>query len=281
MKKLIKIISFLFLFSLSVSLLGTIKVNAEEEEVLKTEFILHKRMYIDPKANPIEVPNTGLEMPDEEFMNKETTYGLNDVVFEIYDVSEYIHEQLSKEQPNKKKKSTQEIQKYFIDTKPNQLAENFKNNLVDTVVTKTINGESGMAVFDVPSKTELNVKEGDKIIKIKLPATYLILEKAAPLIKGQKIIKLAMPMLMILPVENPLEEGNYLSTIHLYPKNAQYDVPEREEKVPPTPKPDPKPKKPFLPQTGEIKSVMAILGVVVIAVVIWIWKKKRNTQESI
>lgn len=42
-------------------------------------------------------------MPDEEFMNKETTYGLNDVVFEIYDVSEYIHDQLSEEQPNKEK----------------------------------------------------------------------------------------------------------------------------------------------------------------------------------
>ena len=262
MKKLIKVISFLFLFSLSVSLLGTTKVNAEED-ILKTEFILHKRMYIDPKANPKEVSNTGLEMPDEEFMNKETTYGLNDVVFEIYDVSEYVRKQRQVDE----KKSTQEIQKYFSDTKPNQLAENFKNNLVDTVVTKTINGESGMAVFEATSKEET-------------PA-YLILEKAAPLIRGQKIIKLAMPMLIILPVENPLEEGNYLSTIHLYPKNAQYDVPEPEKKVPPTPKPDPKPKKPFLPQTGEIKSAMAILGVVVIAVVFWIWKNKRSTQKSI
>ncbi|MGF2144433.1 pilin N-terminal domain-containing protein [Vagococcus fluvialis] len=260
MKKLIKVISFLFLFSLSVSLLGTTKVNAEED-ILKTEFILHKRMYIDPKANPKEVSNTGLEMPDEEFMNKETTYGLNDVVFEIYDVSEYVRKQ------REEKKSTQEIQKYFSDTKPNQLAENFKNNLVDTVVTKTINGESGIAVFEATSKEET-------------PA-YLILEKAAPLIKGQKIIKLAMPMLIILPVENPLEEGNYLSTIHLYPKNAQYNVPESEKEVPPAPRPDPKPNKPFLPQTGEIKSVMAILGVVVIAVVFWIWKNKRNTQESI
>lgn len=262
MKKLIKVISFLFLFSLSVSLLGTTKVNAEED-ILKTEFILHKRMYIDPKANPKEVSNTGLEMPDEEFMNKETTYGLNDVVFEIYDVSEYVRKQRQGEE----KKSTQEIQTYFSDTKPNQLAENFKNNLVDTVVTKTINGESGMAVFEATSKEET-------------PA-YLILEKAAPLIRGQKIIKLAMPMLIILPVENPLEEENYLSTIHLYPKNAQYDVPEPEKKVPPTPKPDPKPKKPFLPQTGEIKSAMAILGVVVIAVVFWIWKNKRSTQKSI
>lgn len=258
MKKLTKFISFLFLFSLSVSLLGATKVNAEED-ILKTEFILHKRMYIDPKANPKEVSNTGLEMPDEEFMNKETTYGLNDVVFEIYDVSEYVRKQRQGEE----KKSTQEIQTYFSDTKPNQLAENFKNNLVDTVVTKTINGESGMAVFEATSKEET-------------PA-YLILEKAAPLIKGQKIIKLAMPMLIILPVENPLEEGNYLSTIHLYPKNAQYDVPEPEKKVPPTPKP----KKPFLPQTGEIKSTMAILGVVVIAVVFWIWKNKRSTQKSI
>lgn len=262
MKKLIKVISFLFLFSLSVSLLGTTKVNAEED-ILKTEFILHKRMYIDPKANPKEVSNTGLEMPDEEFMNKETTYGLNDVVFEIYDVSEYVRKQRQGEE----KKSTQEIQTYFSDTEPNQLAENFKNNLVDTVVTKTINGESGMAVFEATSKEET-------------PA-YLILEKAAPLIKGQKIIKLAMPMLIILPVENPLEEGNYLSTIHLYPKNAQYNVPEPEKKVPPIPKPDPKPKKPFLPQTGEIKSAMAILGVVVIAVVFWIWKNKRSTQKSI
>lgn len=267
MKKLIKFISFLFLFSLSVSLLGTTKVNAEEY-ILKTEFILHKRMYIDPKANPKEVSNTGLEMLDEEFMNKETTYGLNDVVFEIYDVSEYVRNQRKgEESKGEEKKSTQEIQKYFSDTKPNQLAENFKNNLVDTVVTKTINGESGMAVFEATSKEET-------------PA-YLILEKAAPLIKGQKIIKLAMPMLIILPVENPLEEGNYLSTIHLYPKNAQYDVPEPEKKVPPTPKPEPKPKKPFLPQTGEIKSTMAILGVVVIAVVFWIWKNKRSTQKSI
>ena len=69
MKKLIKVISFLFLFFLSFSLLDTTKVNAEEQEVLKTEFILHKRMYIDPKATPKEVSNTGLEMPDEEFMN--------------------------------------------------------------------------------------------------------------------------------------------------------------------------------------------------------------------
>ena len=43
-------------------------------------------------------------------MNKETTYGLNDVVFEIYDVSEYVRKQ------REEKKSTQEIQKYYTNS---------------------------------------------------------------------------------------------------------------------------------------------------------------------
>ena len=261
MRKGTNVFSFLFLLTLTLNVGCITQVQAEETPTIQTEIVLHKRMYIDPKAEPEDILNTGTPMPDAPFMDKEIAYGLNDVVFEWYDVTDYVKQQ------QKDNKTQQDIQTYFRDTEPARLAETFKANLLDTVVTKTIEGESGMAVIHTSSKEET-------------PA-YLILEKAAPLVKGQKIIKMATPMLVILPVENPLEEGTNLATIHLYPKNAQYKVPVPDEKEPPKPKPTPRPKKPFLPQTGEVKSIMALLGVVLTAVISYVWYRKRKNHRSI
>ena len=75
-------------------------------------------------------------------------------------------------------------------------------------------------------------------------------------------------------VENPIEKGTNLTTIHLYPKNTQIKV------TPPPTLPPTKPKDPLpiLPQTGEAKTVIGILGVLVLGTALLLWQKQTKTK---
>ncbi len=106
-------------------------------------------------------------------------------------------------------------------------------------------------------------------------AVYLIVETALPDPEKVKVEKAAEPLVVALPVYEMSTDGKTytdkeLATVHLYPKNVGTIV---EKPVTPTkPKKPSKPKK-RLPQTGEAKSFLGILGILLIGTAIILWRK--------
>ena len=87
----------------------------------------------------------------------------------------------------------------------------------------------------------------------------------------------ATPMLVILPVANPVDKTSYLTTINLYPKNTAVKTPVIPPVNPVNPKP---PDFPFLPDTGEVKSVMVVLGGIVVIIAVSFWYNTRKPKPS-
>ena len=101
------------------------------------------------------------------------------------------------------------------------------------------------------------------------------------------ITKRATPLILMLPVYKMNKNGSFseqlVDEVHLYPKNIGYQpIPEEPEKPekpekPKEPQPE-KPKRPLLPQTGEAKSMIGLVGIVLIGTAISFWRK-RVTQK--
>ena len=106
-------------------------------------------------------------------------------------------------------------------------------------------------------------------------AVYPIVETALPDPEKVKVEKAAEPLVVALPVYEMSTDGKTytnkeLATVHLYPKNVGTIV---EKPVTPTkPKKPSKPKK-RLPQTGEAKFFLGILGILLIGTAIILWRK--------
>lgn len=217
-------------------------------------FKLHKRVYRD--ASQLKtVQNNGLVInPNDpvakDLIDENLTYGLNGVTFEVYDATQYVTDHLAT-------MSQEALLKKVTDTDKNTLLSEIApyHALIQDVVTQTVNGEDGVAAFNVNPKSD--------------SSAYLIIEtKLSPAAKDQ-VEMTATPMLVILPVENPTQPGTYLNTINLYPKNTAV-----KQVIPP--KPTPPPTKSPLPDTGEAKSIVAVLGVLVVLTAIVIWFKKSK-----
>ena len=143
---------------------------------------------------------------------------------------------------------------------------------VKALATTTTNAQ-GEAQFTLPTKN------GEK------DAVYVFVESKLP--DDFVITKRATPLILILPVYKMNSNGSFseqqLDEVHLYPKNIGYqpipkepEKPEKPEK-PKEPKPE-KPKRPLLPQTGEAKSMLGLVGIVLIGTAISFWRK-RVTQK--
>lgn len=244
------------LLLLSLLLIGMVCPIITQAQELPTEieFVLHKKMFKDPKYKLEYQTNNGLE---KSFSENEV-YGLNEVTFQVYDVTHWVKEELQTQ-------TSEDLMTNVLNSKISALQEQFSNDennpFLQEMTTTSVEGEAGVAAIHVLPRTE--------------KSAYLFLETQAPKIAGQEIHELAAPMLIILPITNPVAEG-YLSTIHLYPKNAGFDQP----KIPEPPKPEPpkpgKPGKPSLPVTGEAKSMMSLLGMLVIVAALILYKKQRT-----
>lgn len=243
MKKILnkpKIVSLVFAMLL---LFGTQTVFAEAENLTEDiTLVIHKRMYFDSDAKPDFTQNTGIE---QESVDNET-YGLNDVVFSIYDGTDFVRKRSSS-------KSLADIQKEVLNEDAATLKSSLSSDLLLThATTATVNGEDGVASVLI-SREKLLIDN---------PA-FLIFEESAPLINGQEIKHTTSPLLVILPILDPKNDGSFLNEIHLYPKNFGFitDKPEVPKKEPPK---KARPDKGLLPQTGEVKTAMVYLGIMVI-----------------
>lgn len=237
-------------------LLSFTTISAIEDD--KIEFTIHKRMYSDPDANPDYTSSSGLLELIEE-----GTYGFNGVEFSVFELSEYFAQESLNYETIAKEIADMPVEELL-------LLANSKGQLIDTITTTTVGGEPGIASITV---NPLDYAEENQV--------FLFVETKTPNIDGKyEVIHKATPMLIVLPVEHPEIKDEYLSQIHLYPKNFGYVVDEEPEK-PVIPEP---PVNPELPATGISTKIPVLatttlgLGLVLLAINKYT-KIEKNEEE--
>ncbi|MCO4494284.1 peptidoglycan linked protein (LPXTG motif) [Streptococcus infantarius subsp. infantarius] len=248
----------LLITSLGITFTNAQKIAADEQPIT---FILHKRVFKDSGDLKI-IKDNGLVItpndPNSGVIDSDKTYGLNGVTFDVYDVTSYVSNAL-------KSTSKEALMKHVTNTDKASLLAEIKpyQPTSQEVVTVSSDGEDGVARFSVQPTSQ--------------NSAYLILEKQIPDKDAGKVKMTATPMLVILPVANPVDKTSYLTTINLYPKNTAVKTPVIPPVNPVNPKP---PHFPFLPDTGEVKSVMVVLGGIVVIIAVSFWYNRRKPKPS-
>ena len=248
----------LLITSLGITFTNAQKIAADEQPIT---FILHKRVFKD-SGDLKTIKDNGLVItpndPNSGVIDSDKTYGLNGVTFDVYDVTSYVSNAL-------KSTSKEALMKHVTNTDKASLLAEIKpyQPTSQEVVTVSSDGEDGVARFSVQPTSQ--------------NSAYLILEKQIPDKDAGKVKMTATPMLVILPVANPVDKTSYLTTINLYPKNTAVKTPVIPPVNPVNPKP---PDFPFLPDTGEVKSVMVVLGGIVVIIAVSFWYNTRKPKPS-
>ena len=248
----------LLITSLGITFTNAPKIAADEQPIT---FILHKRVFKD-SGDLKTIKDNGLVItpndPNSGVIDSDKTYGLNGVTFDVYDVTSYVSNAL-------KSTSKEALMKYVTNTDKASLLAEIKpyQPTSQEVVTVSSDGDDGVARFSVQPTSQ--------------NSAYLILEKQISDKDAGKVKMTATPMLVILPVANPIDKTSYLTTINLYPKNTAVKTPVIPPVNPVNPKP---PHFPFLPDTGEVKSVMVVLGGIVVIIAVSFWYNRRKPKPS-
>lgn len=248
----------LLITSLGITFTNAQKIAADEQPIT---FILHKRVFKD-SGDLKTIKDNGLVItpndPNSGAIDSDKTYGLNGVTFDVYDVTSYVSNAL-------KSTSKEALMKHVTNTDKASLLAEIKpyQPTSQEVVTVSSDGEDGVARFSVQPTSQ--------------NSAYLILEKQISDKDAGKVKMTATPMLVILPVVNPVDKTSFLTTINLYPKNTAVKTPVIPPVNPVNPKP---PHFPFLPDTGEVKSVMVVLGGIVVIIAVSFWYNRRKPKPS-
>lgn len=268
LRKIVASVAFIFLLA-SLGLIGHRSAKAAEipQEVT---FVLHKRVFLNPNSILDSQINSGLELTPENvteendaLIDDTQTFGINGINFDVYDASAYLAGELAQ-------KTMEEVMQAILETDSDTLRETLTaENLVTTITTTQDpqTGENGMVTLTL-DLSEVAEQNPAILFLEKLPNNSVIRQEAAP-------------MLVVLPVEDPMNEGQFLDTIHLYPKNVlRGRLPQTggEEKPKPSPTPTPGGR---LPQTGEAKSIMGIVGILIVGSVIIYWQRRRTSKQVI
>ncbi|WP_416183385.1 MAG: VWFA domain-containing protein [Pseudolactococcus raffinolactis] len=248
----------LLITSLGITFTNAQKIAADEQPIT---FILHKRVFKD-SGDLKTIKDNGLVItpndPNSGVIDSDKTYGLNGVTFDVYDVTSYVSNAL-------KSTSKEALMKHVTNTDKASLLAEIKpyQPTSQEVVTVSSDGDDGVARFSVQPTSQ--------------NSAYLILEKQISDKDAGKVKMTATPMLVILPVANPVDKTSFLTTINLYPKNTAVKTPVIPPVNPVNPKPPPFP---FLPDTGEVKSVMVVLGGIVVIIAVSFWYNRRKPKPS-
>lgn len=248
----------LLITSLGITFTNAQKIAADEQPFT---FILHKRVFKD-SGDLKTIKDNGLVItpndPNSGVIDSDKTYGLNGVTFDVYDVTSYVSNAL-------KSTSKEALMKHVTNTDKASLLAEIKpyQPTSQEVVTVSSDGEDGVARFSVQPTSQ--------------NSAYLILEKQISDKDAGKVKMTATPMLVILPVANPVDKTSFLTTINLYPKNTAVKTPVIPPINPVNPKP---PHFPFLPDTGEVKSAMVVLGSIAVIIAVSFWYKRRKNRLS-
>lgn len=248
----------LLITSLGITFTNAQKIAADEQPIT---FILHKSVFKD-SGDLKTIKDNGLVItpndPNSGVIDSDKTYGLNGVTFDVYDVTSYVSNAL-------KSTSKEALMKHVTNTDKASLLAEIKpyQPTSQEVVTVSSDGDDGVARFSVQPTSQ--------------NSAYLILEKQISDKDAGKVKMTATPMLVILPVANPVDKTSFLTTINLYPKNTAVKTPVIPPVNPVNPKP---PHFPFLPDTGEVKSVMVVLGGIVVIIAVSFWYNRRKPKPS-
>ena len=248
----------LLITSLGITFTNAQKIAADEQPIT---FILHKRVFTD-SGDLKTIKDNGLVItpndPNSGVIDSDKTYGLNGVTFDVYDVTSYVSNAL-------KSTSKEALMKHVTNTDKASLLAEIKpyQPTSQEVVTVSSDGDDGVARFSVQPTSQ--------------NSAYLILEKQISDKDAGKVKMTATPMLVILPVANPVDKTSFLTTINLYPKNTAVKTPVIPPVNPVNSKP---PNFPFLPDTGEVKSVMVVLGGIVVIIAVSFWYNRRKPKPS-
>ena len=248
----------LLITSLGITFTNAQKIAADEQPIT---FILHKSVFKD-SGDLKTIKDNGLVItpndPNSGVIDSDKTYGLDGVTFDVYDVTSYVSNAL-------KSTSKEALMKHVTNTDKASLLSEIKpyQPTSQEVVTVSSDGDDGVARFSVQPTSQ--------------NSAYLILEKQISDKDAGKVKMTATPMLVILPVANPVDKTSFLTTINLYPKNTAVKTPVIPPVNPVNPKP---PHFPFLPDTGEVKSVMVVLGGIVVIIAVSFWYNRRKPKPS-
>lgn len=254
-------------------------VHAEEAPT-EVSIVIHKRVFINSRAEFEPHVNTGMQLDEtNDLANPQKTFGLNGVVFDIYDATDYIT-QLQTSYTN------EVIEQAIFNADASALrAALSENNKLGEATTETVEGELGIARIDIKNLTTE-------------PAILLILEQPVNT-NSISIRSVAAPMLLSLPVRDIDESGAAitLATIHLYPKSTLSGrLPQTGGDTPvvpitPTTPTDPTsvtvtPTVPTLPkpsgrlpQTGEAKTLIGLLGMGMVTTASLLWFKRNPNKK--
>lgn len=202
MKKLAKYFALLLLLLPIFTVKGN-DVTAAGAEDSDVTIVLHKIIFPNGEM-PEDIANTGGMNGAHQDLLQEYQ-GLNDVTFEVYDMTAQFYALRAKGD------TVEEAQLALSQVPDAELGVPLTSEL-----TKEIEGKDGTAIFTLPATDD---KGRD--------AVYLFRESAAP----DFVVEKAKNMVVVLPVYFDNEQ---LSTIHLYPKNekAVHDEPSFEKIIP-------------------------------------------------
>ena len=189
MKRFVKYLAF-FALLLPFFFNGT-EVHAADAKSDSVNIILHKIVFPNGEM-PDDIQNTGDRTGEHESLLQDYR-GLNDVTFDVYDVSDQFYDLRAKGQ------SVEEAQ-----TALSKLTDDQLGQVLASKITENVDGEDGTAAFALPTK-EKNGKD----------AVYLFHESKKP----DNILLSAKNMVVVLPVFTT--DDQEMSTIHLYPKNEE------------------------------------------------------------
>lgn len=186
-------------------IVGGIQGVFADETTDNVQVTLHKLLFEDGNL-PEVAQNNGKTNPfgptNPELLD---FVGLNQVTFEVYDVTEAYYQLL------KDGVKSSDAQKQLVNTD--------KGTKVSEATTKTVAGEDGIATFSLPRKDAEGNFKVYRFVEVNAPKEYV--DKAG----------MSDPLVLTLPIITDNE--NELTDIHLYPKNEQTpsDTPDLEKKV--------------------------------------------------
>lgn len=172
------------------------------------------------------------------------------ISYSVYDASEFVEKKLLTE-----KLSVEKIQKEVLNMGSDKLREVLTSQKKIATIEASAFNQEEVAQFSY------------KVSDSEYPAVLFLEDELTQSTKKERTV----PILITLPVDNLEKPGEFLDKIDIYPKSYSY------QSTPNTPEPPKKvPNKPFLPQTGEAKTVMALIGLIFVGVTSFIWKKREK-----
>ncbi len=181
----------------------TIQADTQAEMI---DLVLHKRIIRDINEKDVIYHNTGLEL-EEDFDIVTGPTPLNGAEFSVYDMTDFFYEEVAKQS------AEEVIKEYSTRSNAQRLIQSGKIQEVDTVMTSNEGDARGIARIRVP-----RMKNGNF-------AVYLIFENRVENDAIEFNIdfeKVAMPIIVTLPIMNPTNDAEELKEIHIYPKNIGY-----------------------------------------------------------